>query len=498
MHLISYLSNVNSGQISYQDLVEINRKKDLQIESLKFELAQLKKAIYGSKSERFTQVDPEQANLFEAAGEEESGEVPQEDEGVLTVKKKRQGKQPVRNKIPESLRREEVIVEPEVDTAQMKKIGAQVSEKLEIKPAEIYVVKTVRPKYVDDDGKFHIADLNDPFPKSNAGASFAADIPVKKYVDHIPLYRQEKILTRSNLQISRSTLLNHLVLGYKKIEVLHQVLEKTLLKSRYIQADESSMPVLTKDRPGSTLKGCMLVKVAPLERLVVFDYIKTKEKINILESLKGFKGHLQVDGNVTYEEKGKEGGVTLMHCLVHSRRKFSEAKEYDDARSSYVLEEVQKVYMTERDLKEKELDHDQITKQRQEQVLPILSALHSWLLKELQPNLPNNPFQKAVKYMLKRWDGLIEFTNDGSLLPDNNLIENQIRPLALGRKNYMFGGSHQGAKYAAVYYSFFATCKLNDIEPLHWLTDVYKRIEDHNIQELEELLPTKNYQFKYV
>ncbi len=496
MHVISYLRKVNSGQTSYEELVKLNRALSLQNEALKFELEQLKKAIYGSKSERFTQIDPDQANLFGA--EQEKQVASQEDEQLITVKKKRKGKQPVRNKIPEYLRREEVIVEPDVDTAQMKKIGDQVSEKLEIKPAEIYVIKTVRPKYLDGDGNFHIATLNDPFPKSNAGASFAADIPVKKYVDHIPLHRQEKILTRNGLQIPRSTLLNHLVLGYRKIEILYTVLQKVLLIARYIQADESSIPVLTKDKPGSTLKGCMLVKVAPVERLVVFDYIKTKEKINILESLDGFMGHLQVDGNVSYEAKGRENGVTLMHCLVHSRRKFSEALDYDKERSSYVLEQVKKIYLIERELKEKNLDIDQITKQRQERTLPLLLALHNWLLSQLQPNLPINPFQRAIKYMLKRWDGLIEFTNVGTLLPDNNLIENQIRPLALGRKNYMFGASHQGAKYAAVFYSFFATCKLNGIEPLHWLTDVYKRIDDHNIQDLEELLPTKDYQFKYV
>ncbi|MBK8506054.1 MAG: transposase [Saprospiraceae bacterium] len=122
-------------------------------------------------------------------------------------------------------------------------------------------------------------------------------------------------------------------------------------------------------------------------------------------------------------------------------------------------------------------------------------ALKEWLLDNLQPNLPNNPFQRAVKYMLKRWDGLIEYTNNGILRPDNNLIENQIRPLALGRKNFMFAASHQGAEYAAIFYSFFAMCKINDIDPHRWLTDVYLRIDNHNIQKLDELLPTKDYQF---
>lgn len=244
---------MNTAQPSYQELLKINQEQRLQIEQLKFELEQIKKAIYGSKSERFTQIDPHQPNLFE--DDQIQPVAIEEQEKQITVKKRRKGKQPIRTKISESLRREEVILEPDVDTAQMKKIGVQVSEKLEIKPAEIYVVKTIRPKYLDSDGKFHVAALNDPFPKSNAGASFAADIPVKKYVDHIPLHRQEKILARQQVVMSRSTLLNHLVLGHRKTELLFEALQKEFKRAHYIQADESSMLVLTKDKPGSTLKG---------------------------------------------------------------------------------------------------------------------------------------------------------------------------------------------------------------------------------------------------
>lgn len=485
---------MNTAQPSYQELLKINQELRLENERLKFEIAQIKKAINGSKSERFATAIPEQANLFGDEIPEASAEVQVE---LIQVKKKKKGKQPVRNKIPESLRREVLVLQPEVDTTGMDKIGDQISEKLEIKPAEIYVVQTVRPKYLDSDGNFHIAPLNDPFPKSNAGASFAADLAVKKYVDHLPLHRQSKILARQQIIMARSTLLNHIALGARKLEPLYDFLKKTILQTKYIQADESSIPVLTRDKPGSALKGCVLVKAAPVERLVVFDYIKTKEKINILDGLQGFEGHLQVDGNVSYETKGREKGVKLIHCLVHSRRKFKEAMDYDREKSSYVLGEIKKLYLIERQISEEDLNIDEVLKRRQEQSLPIFLALREWLEKNLQPSLPNNPFQIAVKYMLKRWGGLLEYTNHGLLRPDNNLIENQIRPLALGRKNYMFAASHEGAKYAVIFYSFFAMCKLNGIDPHRWLTDVYKRMEDHNIQKLDELLPTKNYQFLY-
>lgn len=282
--------------------------------------------------------------------------------------------------------------------------------------------------------------------------------------------------------------------GMKKLDLIYKALQKELKSTDYIQADESSIPVLTKDNPGSTLKGCMLVKVAPEKKLVEFDYIKTKEKSSILTSLKDFNGYLQVDGNVTYETKGAEDEVTLLHCLVHSRRKFEQALEYDKILSSHVLTEIKKLYLIERQIAP-EASLDQIRSIRQEKSLPILTSLHTWLEKYRDVHPPSTPFYKATRYMLKRWDGLIKYTTHGKLRPDNNLIENQIRPLALGRKNYMFAGSHEGAKYAATFYSLFATCKLNGLDPHRWLTDVYQRINDHPVNKINELLPLEEYQF---
>ena len=135
------------------------------------------------------------------------------------------------------------------------------------------------------------------------------------------------------------------------------------------------------------------------------------------------------------------------------------------------------------------LGPDQIRHIRRNDVIPVLNQLNEWLKDNLHPNLPSNPLQKAIKYMLKRWDGLVQYTTHGELLPDNNLIENQIRPMALGRKNYMFCGSHNGAVNAAILYSFLGTCKLNDIDPFKWLIYVFNHIDNHNINKLHQLLP---------
>jgi transposase len=466
----------------------------VRIEILQFELDSLKKSITGPRSERLIVINPDQASIFP----EDEGKVQEEIETetiTRTIKKKRSGKQPKRQKMPTHLPIEIIILKPDIDVEGMEEIGVCESWKFEVTPPEIKVVKTIRTKYKDQAGNIHIANLNDPFPKANLGASFVALMLVRKFIDHLPIYRQVKMWSRQNVLLSRSVLNDSVAKGAIKLKLLFELLKTLALQCDYLQADESSIPVLTEDKPGSTLKGCMLIKLAPKEKIVLFDYIKTKEKVNILEALDGFSGHLQVDGNVSYESKGKQADVTLMHCLVHSRRKFVVAMDYQKEKSSYVLDEIKKLYKIEKTCREENLNADQIYQRRQKEALPVLQQLKTYLLEQHQPNLPRNPFQKAVAYMLKRWDGLIEYTTNGHLLPDNNLIENQIRPLALGRKNYMFAGSHQGASNAAILYSLLGTCKLNGINPYHWLRDVFLRIDQHNVSKLEELLPLKGYQF---
>lgn len=476
------------------DLAQKSKEELIQIITrLTFELEQLKRAVYGSKSERFIPESlPGQGNLF--SPEQELPEEQPAPETKIILKTPKRRNKPVRQKIPAHLPRVETILKPDLDVTHMKTLGSEVSEKLEIKPARFYVRRTVRPKYIDADNNIHIAPLEDPFPKCMAGSSVVAHVAVQKYVDHLPLYRQSKIFKREQIDLPRSTLNGLIRRAALLLEPLYKELDKQVMSSDYVQADESSIPVLTTDNPGSTMKGCMLAKVAPNKKLVRFDYIKTKEKTNILASLKDFKGYLQVDGNVSYQPKGQEQEVELMHCLVHSRRYFEKALEYDKERSSYVLKQIQRLYLLERNAKTAKLSIQEIRQKRQQEAIPILEQLKEWLEKNYCGESPPNPFKTAVRYMLLRWQGLIKYTTRGDLRPDNNLIEHQIRPLALGRKNYLFAGSHQGAKYAAIFYSLFATCRLNHVDPQAWLEDVLHRIGDHHVTKLEQLLPTSNNQ----
>lgn len=483
---------MNYDQLSKTDCIAIIRQQSYQIDQLKFQLEQLQRALFGSKSERFVSNEQGCSQLDIFTNEVITSEPLQITEVAAHQKKK---KQPKRKKLPEHLERKTEVVEPDVDTAEMRCIGEQITEKLEVIPARLFVRVIARPKYIDQQQKIHIAQMpSEPFPKGIAGATLGAKIAVDKYVDHLPLYRQSQIYKRQDIDLPRSTLNNIIGKGYQLLTPLYKSLEDKINRANYVQADESSILVLDKNSSNGSVKGCMLVKAAPNENLVLMEYIKTKEKVKIINALKDIQGHIQVDGNTSYVDLGKLNKITLMHCMAHARRYFEKALDYNKEKATTALETIKLLYTIEREIKNLPAQEKQT--QRKAKSVPILNNFKKWLEEHLALKDPPNPIQKAIRYFLKRWDGLIEYTNDGNLGIDNNLIERQIRPLALGRKNYLFAGAHIGADYAAMYYSFFATCRLNNIEPLKWLTYVFEHIQEYPINKISELLPVNGFQFK--
>jgi len=205
--------------------------------------------------------------------------------------------------------------------------------------------------------------------------------------------------------------------------------------------------------------------------------------------LKDYRGALQADGYSGYDAFEKQPGITLLACMAHARRKFEEALKNDKTRSEHALKLIQQLYAIERHAREQKMKPEKRKELRQEKSVAILEEFHGWLKENICITLPQSAIGKAIGYTLNLWSRLIRYLDDGRYEIDNNLIENSIRPVALGRKNYLFAGSHEGAHRAAIMYSFFATCKINNIEPFDWLTKVLSRIPDHSIQRLEELLP---------
>jgi len=227
-----------------------------------------------------------------------------------------------------------------------------------------------------------------------------------------------------------------------------------------------------------------------VHNLVLFSYQRSRSGQSMTEHLGNFKGKLQVDGYSAYEKLAVLPGMTLFGCWAHARRKFEQASKNGQKEADPVLKEIQELYQIERQSRESHLNQDQRLQIRQEKSNEILNRIKSKLDELSKKNiLPSSTLGEAIAYTLKRWSPLCLYTQHGEVEIDNNLLENDIRPIALGRKNYLFAGSHDSAQRAAMIYSFFATCKMHQINPADWLLDVLLRIEEHNINKLDELLP---------
>lgn len=473
----------------YDILLAENIRLKATNEFLQFELDKLKRLIFGSKSERFVPSDPGQLSLDLDQKPVTPPEVTTEQVSYSrskTEKREGHGRPP----LPAGLHREEIILEPSVDVSGAVKIGEVVTEILEYIPGKIYVKRYVRPKYAVSSEEIVIADLPSlPIPRGNAGPGLLAQLQVGKFVDHLPFYRQRQMFKRLGMDLAESTINDWFRATCDLLVPLYDCHKKLLLLSFYMMADETPIAVLSEDKPGATHKGYYWVYYDPLRRMVLFDYRKGRGREGPDEMLRDFKGALQADGYSGYDHYENNPDITLLACMAHARRKFDEAKKNDHARADYALRLIQKLYDIERSAREQELTHEQRHTIRNEQARPLMEQFHSWLKDNIIQILPKSAIGIAIAYTLNLWPRLERYLEDGRYEIDNNLIENSIRPVALGRKNYLFAGSHEAAQRAAMMYSFFATCKVNDIEPMGWLTKVLERMPDHSIQRLAELLP---------
>lgn len=476
---IDYQSKYEELFINYQKVIH--------------ELDQLKRLVFGSRHERFAPAIPQEqlALGLEVQTTQPPGPALQKIEYTRRKKQTTDKIHTGRMKLPANLPREQVIIEPDQDVTGWTRIGEEITEELERIPGKLFVRQYVRPKYAKPDGEGVVIGELPPRPidKGIPGPGLLAQIIIDKYTDHLPVYRQVQRFEREGIKLPASTLTDWISGTCSLLEPLYEVHRKLALSSNYLQADETPIKVLDKDKKGTTHRGFHWVYHAPQERLILFDYREGRGREGPTECLKDFKGFLQTDGYAVYEDFDKRVEITLLHCMAHARRKFDEAKGNDLARASYVLTEMQKLYALERQTRENELSHDDLYQLRQQQALPVLVDLKTWMLENYKAVLPQSAIGQALHYSLQRWDKLCLYTTDGRLQIDNNLVENVIRPVAIGRKNYLFAGSHNGARRAAMLYSFLGTCKINNVNPFEWLRHVLNVIPTHPVNKIHELLP---------
>lgn len=475
---------------AFHKQIEMGQMKDQKISLLEQQITALKKILYGARNERVDVLNPSQLLLDVGIDASDADTVPLVKTEVAGYTKTAHAK-PVRTELPAHLRREDIILHPKGDITNGRIIRVETTEKLEIVLAEVYVKRYHRAIYkMPGIDAPIIADLPVfALPKAIAGESVLTHILVSKYVDHLPLNRQIAIFKRNKIDLSDSTVNDWVKSGIDLLKILHDRLASKLLQSGYIQNDETPIKVLDSEKKGQTHRGYFWVSHSPQEKLVVFHYDKGRSAKFPTAFLKDYRGYLQTDGYGVYDNFGQQKGIILLGCMAHARRYFYEAQGNDKKRADYFIGQVQVLYMLEQELRDANADTQTIYKRRNEVAVPVLNLLNHWLKDNLTQVLPQSPIGKAIAYALARWDKISLYTSNGILQIDNNLIENLIRPVAVGRKNYLFCGSHESAQRAAIIYSLFGTCKRNGINPQEWLLDVLRKLPARKANNIDDLLP---------
>ncbi len=468
------------------------------------ELRNLRRMLFGRRSERFIPEDPAQLKLsfegVEELDEEREYERIKSKEPQPAAAPKKEGKQSkaeesrARRVFAEHLERREEIIEPDVIPAGSKRIGEEVTELLEYKPGALYVRRLIRPKYALKGGEgVIIADMPTlPLPRTNAGPSLLAHLLVGKYQDHLPLHRQIGIFAREGVQLKASTVSDWVQGAAALLEPLYQKLRERVMSSDYIQMDESLIPVLDKDHPGAAKKGYHWVVRSPERKSLFFHYDKGSRATYVaVDILKNYEGAVQSDGYGAYDIYEKKQGVTLLCCWAHIRRKFEHALKEDPERAAEALRMIGDLYAIERYAKQNDLPSDKIKGLREKEAYPRIRKFEKWIERETTATTPQSAIGKALRYAYSLYPRLARYVADGRYRIDNNMAEQAVRPLALGRKNYLFCRTHEAAYHAAVIYSLLGTCKLWNVNSEQWLTEVFHRIGDCKQSQLENLLPHK-------
>jgi transposase len=470
-------------------------EQESQINYLQHQVSLFQKALFGDKKESYKQIEVAEQTKIDFA-EKIDLDLPQdtEEQQITYHRKKAKKKREDYSKLtlPENLERVVTIIEPGDKKEGDIQIGQEETELLAISPQKFFVKKIVRPKYAkaNKEGIIIAPMPSRPIQGGKVDVSFLVMILLDKYVDHLPLYRQLKKYERLGVKLSDATLGDWVHQTIKLLEYLYEELVRQVKSSNYLQADETTIKVLDKLKKGTTHRGYYWVYHDVNLGLVLYEYNESRGQIVPSEFLKEFIGYLQVDGYTAYTAIKNEN-LIILNCMAHARRYFHEAMQNDKVRSAWMLNEIQGLYEIEQQARDQKMDNEKRLALRKEKSVPVLEKIKQWLTKNKNEVLPSSAIGKAINYMHTRIEALMVYTTNGSLEIDNNLVENVMRPVALGRKNYLFAGSHEAAKRAGIIYSFIACCKKNDIDPYSWLEETLTKLPDTKKSDLYKLLPIK-------
>jgi transposase len=372
----------------------------------------------------------------------------------------------------------------------MQPFGEEVTERLDYKPAEVVVREYAVIKYSCPCCQVGVRAAAVPpavIEKGMAEPGLLAQIVVAKYGDHLPLERQENIFRRHGIDLPKSTMCDWIRAVADRLTPVVSEMTKRILKSHVIQTDDTAITVLDRAAPGGSRKGYLWVYV--VDQDVVYDHTRTRGRTGPLVFLNGYAGYLQADAYAGYDEVFREGTILEVGCWAHSRRRFFDAAKLGSEVAVRVLHLLKALYDVESDATERGLSPEDRCALRQEKSRPLLDVAKPWMEAEAKRALPQSILGKAFAYCLKLWPALTRYLDDGRLAIDNNRAEREMRRVAVGRKNWEFAGSEDGARRAAILYSIIASCQSNQVEPWKYLTDVLGRLSTHPARAIDELTP---------
>lgn len=480
-------------------------KKDARIGHLEKQVCELQRQLYGKKSERFIKADALDRWLdFEGfdilPGEAEAAQVAEKEikatKAAITGRRMANKKHPVRKFLPAGLPREEVHIYPQGYNEEEWTLlpGGEVTELLIHEPGKFHVKRIIRHAAKRKDTKEIKSGAMPvlPIAKSYASSSLLADLTVGKYVDHLPLNRQIEMFKRVGVYLPPPTVNGWIRETADLLRPLHFRLQELVIQADYLQSDETTMPVI-RDEKHKAVKGYIWLVRSVMDGGQFFYYDHGSRGGEVVLKLFGkFKGALQTDGYERYELLDAKKGIMLLGCWAHARRHFWESRGNDRARAEYALKQIQLLYDVERQADDADLSHQARAELRSRLAYPILVRFEKWLVAEYPKVLKTSPIAKAIKYTYQRFDKLSRYHLDGKYRPDNNLAENSIRPIAVGRRNYLFCGNDDAAEDAAVIYSFMGCCRAAGVDFRTWLIYFLDHVHDYDndyTKDLAELLP---------
>ena len=489
---VESLTKVNEEQ-SRRLIEQNNQITELtaEVKKLTAQLAWFQKQMFGRRSERHLPPD-DQPSLFDAAGVEIPGERrPEPDDAEeetisYTRKKSQKGVSRPRETWENLPLLETRVIEPQgVDLSRYRRIGEETTTLVGFEPGKYYRIAVVRPKYglIDpteavERGKGVIIAPLPKFPiyKGVPDASLLSEIVLQKYEYHMPFYRQIKAMAHLGMTgLKEATVVGWYKRTMELLRPLYDVLVAEVFHSHYIQTDESTVPVINADRHQADREYLWMSR-AVMEKLVVFFYNDGSRSGDVIKTKTDkykFEGYLQCDGYGGYTAAFRSNApVRLIFCLVHMRRYWIEAKAENYKAASWVLGKIRDIYHIDHECDMAGMDFDARKAERQARMRPLMEEMKKWLETEGLRYSESSLTGKAVTYTYSRWDAMMRVLDDGRLLLDNNLAENEIRPITLGRKNYMFCGNHDSAKDMCVIQSLLATCRNHSINPRLYLNSV--------------------------